>query len=63
MAQVTAPFTWYPNGYPGPGYDLSKVVHFAIDPDDSTKVHVRFRNQELSSVVFDKVAFYTAMGL
>lgn len=61
MAQVTSDFIWYPSGYPGPAYDMRKVVHWVEDYRDATKVSVRFVGDPVAVVSFPKADFEVAM--
>ncbi len=61
MAQVTSDFIWYPDGYPGPAYDLRKIISWAPDPNYATKVKVYFEDSRENSVEFTLADFETAM--
>lgn len=62
VGPVANPDIWYPEGYPGPAYDLTKVVHFVPKPEDTTRVSVTFRHNALKPVEFDRLAFETALA-
>lgn len=60
MAQVTSDFIWYPSGYPGPAYDMRKIVSWAPKSDDATAVLVYFVDR-INAVEFTLADFETAM--
>ncbi len=62
MAQVTNLDIWYPEGYPGPAYDLTKVDMFWPKPEDTSRVLVTFRHNTLKRVEFDRAAFEAALA-
>lgn len=53
---------WYPNGWPGTAYDLTKVVSYWTDSDDPSNVRIRFRHQDPVVVIANKVAFLAALA-
>lgn len=60
MAQITSPHVWYPQGYPGPAYDLREVMSWSDDQQDPTLVNVRFVGDTVTIAQFDKALFEAA---
>ena len=60
MAQIDSPHLFYPDGYPGSYYDLRDVVSWCDAANGQDHVLVRFANNLLSPVVFDRTAFEAA---
>lgn len=60
MPEVISPHIWYPNGYPGPAYDLRKTLHWAPPTAGADRLNVRFLGDPIAVVSFNGPAFEVA---
>lgn len=63
VAPVSSPKIWYPEGYPGPAYNLSYVLDWCDDVSDELYLIVQFvgwYNQPVRFVKSDFLAAYDA---